>query len=162
MNDFYTFMFNCIMVWKKLRIRIQPPMKKIMQRTLQKSMSDDFLWWAEDYFSDDKLNTLVNRDKAFDDYRAILSKAAADMIKKQTFKRKLQDFCAYKDWRFNPDELLLSATEKARNDIRRKENGQDVYYFYIDTTHSDSLPVKLILDGPDPEGAGGDEPIFGE
>ena len=87
---------------------------------------------------------------------------AADMIKKQTFKRKLQDFCAYKDWRFNPEELLLSATEKARNDIRRKEDGQDVYYFYIDTTHSESLPVNLILGEGDSGGGRGDTPIFGE
>ncbi len=162
MNRFYTFMFNCIAAWKKIRVRIQPPMKKIMQRNLQKAMTDEFLWWAEDYFSDDKLNTLVDKHKAFEDYKSILSKAAADMIKIQTFKKKLIDYCAYKEWTFNPDCLLLTANEKSRNDIRKKEKGQEKYYFYIDTMKSETLPVNLILNGVDSGGVEDPEqPIFG-
>ena len=125
-------------------------------------MSENFLWWAEDYFSDDRLNTLVEKDKAFEDYKSVLSRAAADMSTPHKFKRKLLDFCLYKDWKLNPEELLQTATEKSRNEIRRKENGQVKVYFYIDTTHSESLPVNLILGEADTIGVEGETPIFGE
>ncbi len=144
-NHFFNYMLNCLQQWKKIGNRIQPPMKQVLQRTLQKEMGDDFLWWAEDYFYDQHINVLVDKQEAFDAYRKTLSKAASDMIKAQTFKRKLMTFCIYKDWIFNPTMLLLSQTEKKRNDIRLCRDGHDSYYFYIDTTHADELPVATIL-----------------
>ena len=78
------------------------------------------------------------------------------------FKKKLIDYCAYKEWTFNPDCLLLTANEKSRNDIRKKEKGQEKYYFYIDTMKSETLPVNLILNGVDSGGMEDPEqPIFG-
>jgi len=48
----------------------------------------------------------------------------------------------------------------SRNDIRKKENNEDTYYFYIDTIKSGNLPVKTIL-GIDDTGGAEDTPIFG-
>ena len=98
MNDFYNFMMNCMQVWMKLRVRIQPPMKQIEKRNLQRVITDEFLWWAEDYFSEEKLNVLYDIAKALEDYRATLPKKFADIIKPQTFKNRLINFCAYKEW----------------------------------------------------------------
>ena len=78
----------------------------------------------------------------------------------RTFKTKLQQYCAYKDWIFNPPELLTTDSEMSRNDIRKKENNEDTYYFYIDTIKSGNLPVKTIL-GIDDTGGAEDTPIFG-
>jgi 5S rRNA maturation endonuclease (ribonuclease M5) len=151
MNHFYNFMMNCIQQWKKIGIRIQPPMQKIMQRTLQKMMGDDFLWWAEDYFDEGNLNCLVDKQKALDAYKITLSKTAGDLIKAQTFKSKLQAYCQYKGYVFNPEQLLRTPTERKRCDIRLKVNGEDRYYFYIDTTKSADLPVEAILGMIDPQ-----------
>jgi hypothetical protein len=150
-NHFFNYMLNCLQQWKKIGERIQPPMTLIMQRTLQKEIGDDFLWWAEDYFYDSHINVLVKKNEAFEDYRKTLSKAASEMMKAQTFKRKLMTYCIYKDWVFNPPMLLLSPTEKKRNDIHIKRDNQDDYYFYIDTTHADELPVATILGIKTPE-----------
>lgn len=158
MNDFYNFMMNCMQVWMKLRVRIQPPMKQIEKRNLQRVITDEFLWWAEDYFSEEKLNVLYDIAKALEDYRATLPKKFADTIKPQTFKNRLINFCAYKEWTFNPKCLLTTTTDMDRNRIHKKENGQDVYYFYIDTTGIEDLDVKSIL-GKSPRGEGGGEPI---
>ena len=158
MNDFYNFMMNCMQVWMKLRVRIQPPMKQIEKRNLQRVITDEFLWWAEDYFSEEKLNVLYDIAKALEDYRATLPKKFADTIKPQTFKNRLINFCAYKEWTFNPKCLLTTTTDMDRNRIHKKENGQDVYYFYIDTTGIEDLDVKSIL-GKSPSGRGGGEPI---
>ncbi len=159
MNGFYNFMMNCMQVWMKLRIRIQPPMKQIEKRNLQRAITDEFLWWAEDYFSEEKLNVLYDIAKALEDYRATLPKKIADMMKPQTFKNRLINFCAYKDWTFNPKALLTTATDQERNRIHKKVNSQDIYYFYIDTTNDEEgLDVKAIL-GKELRGEGAGEPV---
>ena len=85
------------------------------------------------------------------------------MMKTQTFKKRLQMFCQYKDWIFNPQCLMTSDTEKQRNDIRRKVLGEDRYYFFIDTTKSEDLPVGVILASVDqPDGGAGDAPGTGQ
>lgn len=161
MNGFYNFMLNCIRVWHKLHVRIQPPMKQIEKRNLQRAISDEFIWWCEEYFTEDRLNCLVNKHQAFEDYKATLNKKIADMIKMQTFKNRLQMYCSYKDWIFNPPELLTNDTDRARNDIRRKEKGEVVYYFYIDTVRSGNLPADVILGEEDDSGGSEQVPIFG-
>lgn len=165
MNRFYNFMFDCIMVWKKFNVRIQPAMRKLEQRNLQRAMTDEFLWWAEDYFTDDKLNQLLDKDKLLEDYKATLPKTMAENIKPRTFRNKLVMFCQYKDYVFNPKCLLRTATEKDRNEIRKKIHNEDKYYFYIDTTREEQLPVNSILGQSDGEGGdaapGEDMPIFG-
>ncbi len=167
MNQFYNFMFNCLSVWHKLHIRIQPPMKAIEKRILQRDLSDEFIFWADEYFSEDKLNRLVDKQQTFEDYKATLNPKFAAMMKPQTFKRKLIQYCTYKEWIFNPSSMLTTVSEKERNDIRRKENGKEVYYFYIDTTglvgESES-PSVPDLSGEGEISSGGDDgeqPIFG-
>lgn len=150
MNGFYNFMFNCISVWHKLRVRIQPPMKQIEQRNLQRAITDEFIWWAEDWFTEERLDVIVNKDEAFDAYKSTLNRKIQDSIKMQTFKKKLIMYCAYKGWVFNPPELLLSETERQRNDIRRKADGKDLYFFYIDTRkdNEEKLDAASIIDAP--------------
>lgn len=155
MNHFYNFMFDCIVTWKKFNVRIQPSMKKLEQRNLQKAMTDEFLWWADDYFTCDKLDQLVDKQKTFEEYKGTIPKSMADMMKIQTFKLKLQMYCQYKEYIFNPRCLLRTETEKQRNDIRKKVNNQDCYFFYIDTTRNEHLPAAQILGSesvPDTQG----------
>ena len=143
MNEFYNFMFNCLSVWMKIHTRIQPPMKAIDKRILQRALSDEFLFWAEDYFTDDKLNTLVDKQETFEAYKATLNPKFAAMIKMKKFKQKLIQYCTYRDWKFNPDRLLTTVSEKERNDIHRKVNGEEHYYFYIDTTGESDADVQV-------------------
>ena len=66
---------------------------------------------------------------------------------KLTFKQKLILYCSYKEWKFNPQSMLISETEKSRNDIRRKVDGKECYFFYIDTkgTVSDSPSASKLI-----------------
>ncbi|MGM9763341.1 MAG: primase-helicase family protein [Candidatus Cryptobacteroides sp.] len=137
MNMFYNFMLNCISAWQKIQTRVQPPMEQIERRNLQRVIGDEFIWWCEEYFTEDKLNCNVDKQQAFDDYKKTLPPRAADMMKSQTFKTKLQMFCDYKGWIFNPERLLVTDTEKKRNDIRDYKDGKTTYYFYIETPDAD-------------------------
>ena len=150
-------MFNCIAVWHKLHERIQPPMKQIEQRNLQRALTDEFIYWAEDWFKPERLDALVDKHEAFEAYKSTLNKKIQESIKVRTFKAKLIMFCAYKGWVFNPKELLLTESERARNDIRRKENQESKYYFYIDTrkdTDEELDAVSILGTPPDDEGRG--------
>lgn len=133
MNKFYNFMLQCLQVYLKFREKIQPPMNQIEKRNIQRAIGDEFIWWAEDYFQDGKLNTLVNKHQAFEAYKATLNEKVSKMIKINTFKNRLIQYCQYNEWVFNPEYLLKSETEKERNEIRRKENGEDTYFYYIST-----------------------------
>lgn len=143
MNEFYNFMLNCLAVWQKINIRIQPPMKAIEKRILQRALTDEFLFWAEEYFTEDKLDTLVDKNDAFEAYKATLNPKFAAIIKMRTFKQKLIQYCTYRDWIFNPDRLLTTVSEKERNDIRRKVDNEDRYYFYINTTGESVADIEV-------------------
>ena len=134
MNLFYNFMFNCLSVWKKLHVRILPPMQAIEKRILKTKITEEFLYWCEEYFTEDKLNTLVDKDKVFSDYKATLSQKYADAMKARTFKQRLIEYCNYKEYVYNPPHMLATVSERERNDIIKKENGEVHYYFYIDTS----------------------------
>jgi len=133
MNKFYNFMLSCLSSYLKFRVRIQPPMGQIEKRNIQRAIGDEFIWWAEDYFNEDRLNTMVNKHTAFEAYRATLNEKVARMIKINTFKNRVIQFCQYKEWIFNPEHLLTTESDRERNEIRKKENGEDQYFYFIST-----------------------------
>lgn len=137
MNKFYNFMLQCLQAYLKFRVRIQPPMGQIEKRNIQRTITDEFIWWAEDYFNDTRLNTLVNKHEAFEAYKSTLNEKVAKMIKINTFKSRLIQFCQYKEWIFNPAYLLKTESDKERNEIRIKELNEDKYFYYIST-----LPIE--------------------
>ena len=133
MNLFYNFMLQCLAAYMKIRVRVQPPMQQLEKRMLQRALTDEFIYWAESYFNEERLNKEINREDALEDYKKSLSIKVAATIKPTTFKKKVIDYCRYKDYIFNPPAMLKSATEKERNEIRKKIDGKDCYYFYIST-----------------------------
>ena len=142
MNLFYNFMLQCLQTYLKFRVRIQPPMNQIEKRNIQRAITDEFIWWAEDYFNENRLNTLVNKHEAFDAYRGTLNEKVAKMIKINTFKSRLIQFCQYKEWVFNPEYLLKTESDKERNEIREKVNNEDKYYYYIATLSVEDSPEE--------------------
>ena len=120
-------------------------------------MTQEFLNWAEDYFTDDRLNQLLETAAVFGDYKQTLPKAIAENMKPTSFKRKLQLFCQYKEWVFNPQALMLTKSERDRCDIRRKVMGQDRYYFYIDAARDGEVQAGVIFDAFDREQGCGEE-----
>lgn len=133
MAHFFTFMLNCVSVWHKIHERVQPPMAEIVRRTLVKEMSEDFMWWADEYFTAERLDTLVDQDEARNDCCERLSRRSSDFMTMRKFRQRLQTYCRYKDWKFNPPQILRSMSDYNDNRVHRKVNGQDHYYFYIQT-----------------------------
>ncbi|MDR1554212.1 MAG: toprim domain-containing protein [Prevotellaceae bacterium] len=133
MNHFYNFMAWCLHTYLKFRQRIQPPMAAIEKRNLQREMTDELLWWAEDWFTPDKLNINISNHEVFNAYKETLPDKYKNSMTIKTFTRKLQLFCQYKGYEYNPKDLLKTESEKQRNAPREYKDGKDVYCYHIRT-----------------------------
>lgn len=142
MNRFYNFMAWCLHTYMKFRHRIQPPMEAINKRNIQRAIGDEFIWWADEYFTDDKLNATIDKDEALDNYKQTLPEKYRD-IKMNTFKSRLIQYCSYHGYIYNPVELLQSETELKRNDIRKSVDNKSTYCFHIRTS-AVSAPAPVI------------------
>lgn len=133
MNKMYNLLAYCLQTYLRFHERINPPMEGIERRNLQNTMGDDFLYWAEDYFTPDRLDSLQNKTDAFEAFKSILPESDRKYYKMRSFKDRLVLYAHYKDYQFNPPDMFKSESERKRNDIRRTEDGKDIYYFYIKT-----------------------------
>lgn len=156
MNHFYTFMFGCLTLWHRIHERVQPPMEDIRRRTLVKAMTEDFMEWANAYFTEDRLNVLVCRDDALKNCRESLNRKSADFLTPADFKKKLRHFCNYNGWVLNPDRMLRNKSDRDNNRILKKENGYNVEYFFIDTGE---LDASIRFPDDTSSGGGSGEPL---
>ncbi|MEI6767278.1 MAG: primase-helicase family protein [Bacteroidota bacterium] len=133
MNKMYNFLAQCLHTYLKFHEKINPPMESIDKRNIQGAMSDDFLEWAEDYFTHDRLNVNLPRAEAIEDYKASIPANEAKFIKSKKFRERLKLYALYKGYTFNPVDLMHTETERNRNDIRATIDSKTVYYFHLRT-----------------------------
>jgi len=146
MNKFYNFMAYCLQTYMKFRVRINPPMESIERRTIQRKITDEFIWWADDYLTDDKLNTDIGKIDLFEAWKTTLSDNVQKSVRMKTLREKLVLYCQFKGYEFCPDEVLKTETEKQRREIRKSEGGIDIYYYHIRTNkkEDDSLDFDAV------------------
>lgn len=133
MNKLYNFLAYCLQTYLKFRIRINPPMEAIERRTIQRMITDEFIWWADDFFTPERLNTPVNKNEIFESWKDTLSDAAAKTVRASTLKTRLMQYCLYKGYQFCPDEVLQTQSERERREIRKKVDYKDEYFYYLQT-----------------------------
>lgn len=138
MNKFYNFMAGCLHIYLKFRHRIQPPMELIEKRNIQREITDEFIWWADEWFTEDRLNVNIDRQEAYDAYQLSIPEKFRGSMKPKTFKERLQLYCRYTstkdvEYIFNPDDLMKTESERKRGDIREYRAGADVYCIHIRT-----------------------------
>lgn len=112
----------------------------------------EFLYWADKYFTEDKLNTLMDLHIVFEDYKATLNPKFVSIIKVAHFKRNLIKYCTFKGYTFNPDYLKPTVSEKNHNNIEKTVNGIEFIYFYIstestNTTQNNKIMNQKIMEG---------------
>lgn len=162
MNRFYNFMACCLHTYLKFRVRINPPMDSIEKRTIQRTLGDEFIYWAEDYFTDSRINVDLEKTELLEAYKKTMPQKFAELIKMRTFKEKLQLYCEFKGYVLNPVDLLKSDAEKERNEIRKYQEGKDLYFFHIRATNPAPQinEVNTIENDGDELYASVEEPIF--
>jgi len=134
-NQFYNFMALCIQTYLKFNDKIDPPMENVEKRNLRTQMNDNFLEWANNYFSDDDhINNYVNKLEAMENYKLNISVKDRASVTSRVFKDKLRYYCKYCGYIFNPADFMDKDKKKDSLDYKNiKIDGKTIEHFYIQT-----------------------------
>lgn len=113
-NLFYNFMGHCLKIYFKYGL-IEAPTERLELRRLRQQIGEDFLAWADEYFSydeankcfiaSDHINAQIPRKELYDDY--ILKYPGKQKFTTPTrFKKKMILYCDYRKAVFNPHKFF--------------------------------------------------------
>ena len=106
-NLFYNFAAECLMVYFKFPI-VHAPEKQLQMRRFRQYMGEDFLAWADMYYSEQRggignLNREIPRKDISDDF--FESNPRQRRYTTTTlFKKKIISYCKYRNLEFNPKQ----------------------------------------------------------
>ena len=135
---FYNFMLRCTQFY--MQNRMSPyfaPMERINYNNLKASIGDNFLDWADEYFTPDRLNVEVARREMQDDYKASCGNFK---LTAQGFRNKLGQYCQLKGYTLSD---IIKKTEYTLDNRRTS-----VDYFIIKTETDTEKPEETTPAAP--------------
>jgi len=141
-NLFYNTMARCCQFYLGTSKKIEPPMDNVTKRNLQREMGEEFENWAKDYFSPDNANTdrFIIRKEAYEDWIDGRDKKSNTETQ---FKRKVDAFCRFNKYLFNPTELINDKTNgRITHHVKIRSRQKDGSY--SDTGRKGSMEVFYI------------------
>ena len=135
---FYNFMLRCTQFY--MQNRMTPyfaPMERINYNNLKASIGDNFLDWANEYFTPDRLNKEVARREMQDDYKASCGNFK---LTAQGFRNKLGQYCQLKGYTLSD---IIKKTEYTLDNRRTS-----VDYFIIKTETNTQKPEETTPAAP--------------
>ena len=135
---FYNFMLRCTQFY--MQNRMTPyfaPMERINYNNLKASIGDNFLDWANEYFTPDRLNKEVARREMQDDYKASCGNFK---LTAQGFRNKLGQYCQLKGYTLSD---IIKKTEYTLDNRRTS-----VDYFIIKTETDTQKPEETTPAAP--------------
>ena len=100
-NLMWNLLAECVQLYLRLGV-VEAPSERIEQRQLRQSMGEDFLSWADEYFSDEnRRNVRLVRREVYDKFLEY----APDQRKftsASRFKSLIRKYCEWKGYLFNP------------------------------------------------------------
>ena len=135
---FYNFMLRCTQFY--MQNRMSPyfaPMERINYNNLKASIGDNFLDWADEYFTPDRLNIEVVRREMQDDYKASCGNFK---LTAQGFRNKLGQYCQLKGY------TLSDVIKKTEYTFEKRRTSVD--YFIIKTETDTQKPEETTPAAP--------------
>lgn len=135
---FYNFMLRCTQFY--MQNRMTPyfaPMERINYNNLKASIGDNFLDWADEYFTPDRLNIEVARREMQDDYKASCGNFK---LTAQGFRNKLGQYCQLKGYTLSD---IIKKTEYTLDNRRTS-----VDYFIIKIKDTPEKPEETTPIAP--------------
>lgn len=126
-NLFLNFSVQCLQFYLRTKEKVGAPSGNIKKRNLISEMGPVFLDWAEDYFQGERLNAFVVKKEAMASvmaYNKNLSGISANL-----FKRRVEQFCEYKGYKFNPD--IEGEKKDKQGRFMKWYNGNSEEHFYL-------------------------------
>lgn len=129
-NLFYNFMLQCLHFYlSHPNKEFHAPDDNITINNLRSSIGDSFMEWAEAYFSDENLNTMISRQMMMFHYKDFVGNKSAKSPK--SFKKALQNYCDLKGYILNPKELQRADGRIKKNDYNNYGQFTTVECFYV-------------------------------
>lgn len=135
-NLLWNMLAECVQLYLRFGV-VQAPSDRIENRQLRQSMGEDFLAWAEEYFSsEEKLNIRIARKEIYDNFVEYAPEQRR-YTSATIFKKKIQKYCNWKGLIFNPHKYDLVTGEPmnfdkdGRADFDDKSGG--VEFFMLGT-----------------------------
>lgn len=102
-NLFWNLLATCVQIYLRYGY-VESPAERIEVRRLRQEMTEEFLSWAEEYFSDEcHRNTRLQRRDLYDAFIAYAPEQRK-FCTATTFKKRIIKYCEYKDYKFNPQK----------------------------------------------------------
>ena len=128
-------MATCIRLYLKYGV-VESPHDRLEQRRLRQSMGEDFLTWAEEYFSESgpNINRRMERKEVYESFLSDYPHLRK-YVTPTHFKRKIKAYCKWKGYKYNPQRYdpqtgnPLYYDKDGRPDIDDKRGGKE--YFTI-------------------------------
>jgi hypothetical protein len=137
-NLTWNLMAQCVQIYLKYGT-VQSPGERLEQRQQRQFMGEEFISWAEEYFSDEAhRNTAIVRKDLFDDFLAY-APDQRKWCKPTLFKKRIVKYCEWKGYRFNPHRydsitgLPMFYDKDGKPDTDDKSGGLE--YFTIGDEH---------------------------
>lgn len=131
-NLFYNLVANCIQLYLKFGV-VESPSDRLELRRLRQAMGEDFLLWAEEYFSNsERLNTRIVRKDITDNFYEQYPNLRK-FVTPTGFKKKLKAYCEYKGYSFNPHKFdptsgqAISFDRDGRPETDDKSGGKEFF-----------------------------------
>lgn len=110
-NNAINLALQALVFYLNCPVKIDPPMKGVIERHNNLIMGEAFEQWAWEYFVDgNRLNVMVDRKNCQWDYN--YGKKGRELITPQLFKKKLRAFCIKNNWILDPKEKCNDQEKK--------------------------------------------------
>lgn len=138
-NLLWNLLADCVQIYLRFGV-VQSPSDRIETRQLRQMMGENFLGWADEYFSgDDKINTRLPKKDIYDSFM-LYAPDQRKFCNPSNFKSKIKSFCTWKGYIFNPSRfdpvtgLPMFFDKDGRPDSDDKSNGTE--YFTIGVSNA--------------------------
>lgn len=100
-NLMWNLVANCIQLYLRFGV-IQAPNDRIEQRRLRQEITEGFLMWADDFFSDPSRFHVRHSRRDLQEKYFEAEPNARKYCTPTEFKKRFRKYCQYKGWIFNP------------------------------------------------------------
>ena len=128
---------------------VPAPGERLEMRKLRQDIGEEFILWADEYFSDEShLNTELKRKEIYEEFLSYVGTEKKKFYTAQSFKAKLKFYCKFRDYFFNPEcynpitGAYRSVDKDGRPQLDIKRGGTE--YFTIGT--SDYYDIHTMPD----------------
>ncbi|WP_317340334.1 CHC2 zinc finger domain-containing protein [Phocaeicola coprocola] len=144
-NLCWNLVANCVQLYLQYGV-VQAPQERLIERRLRQEITEVFISWADEYFSDEShINARLVRRSLYDEYCNYDPNMRKYTNSPTEFKKRLLKYCQFRGYIFNPQKLDPVTGKPCKFDPRNgnpilDDKAGGVEYFTIGTPDYYSSP----------------------